>query len=330
MIKKILLILCGAVLALSLVACSCANENDEHEGHNHSSTTTQPTGNKDNNDSSEPPLVEKHQNHYWTGLEIAKNDSATSSSLLKGYCYECGDSLTKEVITIISYEEWKMALSKEGLSSFTTFANGVYTDYDVNGSKSWKINEGVQTEEYFINVDGKTSQSYADNFTGLALSYNSFVYNQETRSYVNNIDENTWVELGFADGKLLFHATNHKDGDVVQRTQTLFMNYDSAKVEVPTYFFEYFGEIIKKESLEKSSIGESGAEKVSSFLTALSFDGAYEISYLANGQMGVYFYFENETTDPIFNSQYTSVSVVAYDGKITSVTVGNNTLELTY
>ena len=330
--KKFLLLICIASLSLCLIACSCSNEQDDHSGHDHSSGTTASTNQNQPNDNggNEPPLAEKHKNHYWTGLEISENNSATSSSVIKGYCIECGDSLSREVVTTVTYEEWKASLSQAGLTAFTAYSNGLYTDYDENGSRSWKISDNTITEEYFIGIEGKNSQAYAERFAGFTLSYNSFTYNRETRSYVSYVDENTWVELGFADGKLFLHATNHKEGDTVNRTETLFFNYDSAKSEVPQYFFDTYEEIVKADKLSQSSIGKTAAEGLSAFLSVLSFDGAYEISYLPNDQLSVYIYLAEPQTDPIFNSQYDSVSIVAIDGKITSVTIGNNTVELSY
>ena len=156
-----------------MVSCSCEKEEaGEHDGHNHSTTTTTGTSQDGSDGSKEPPLVEKHKNHYWTNVEILENETATSSSLLKGYCYECGEALSKEVITIVSPDEWRAALSTEGLATFTAFSNGTYTDYNEKGSKSWRVSGGIQTEEYCVGVEGETSREYAERFAGFALGYN--------------------------------------------------------------------------------------------------------------------------------------------------------------
>ena len=45
-----------------------------------------------------------------------------------------------------------------------------------------------------------------------------------------------------------------------------------------------------------------------------------------NGGLSVYFYYENSQTDPIFNSQYNTVTISAQDERIKSITIGNSTL----
>lgn len=328
MIKRYILAVCIALLALALFGCSCAKE----EEHNHSTPTSQAgTGDRpDNNNPPAPPLVDKECTHYWTNVKMEYKETETSSVTVKGECYECRKALSREVVTVVTYEEWIKALSSESFGSFTVCNGKTYTDYAPNGSKRWKIVNDIYTEEYFMGVEEKTSSEYAENFEGFSMSYGNFKYNQETRTYVQKINEQSSVELGFADGKLLFHATNNIKGDHVQRTESYYVNYDNVKVELPSYFFTQYEALTSREELEKTAIGEAGAAKVLEILSGVSFDSGCEVSFLENGRLGVYFYLDEARVDPLFGGTYTSVSIVANNGKLLTLTVGNNTLDFTY
>ena len=233
----------------------------------------------------------------------------------------------REAITTVSLGEWKKALSSEDLKSFTVFAGNSYTDYDETSSLSWRIINDIFSEDYYINSSTKNSAAYLnENYGGYALMYNKFTYSMETRTYIYEVNENSRVELGFADGNLIYHSTTSKNGENIKKSDTLYLNHNKIEITVPDYFYEIYEKMIAEENIVSSSLSASMRKTVAEFLKTLTFDGTFEISFLENGGLSVYFSYENTQTDPIFNSQYNSITISAQDERIESITIGNSTL----
>lgn len=324
-----LLILATLCLIFGLCSCSCSTDDNEHN-HNHStgSSTINSTGNstRPDNQNPEPPNTDIKCEHYWYNVEIDKETSSTSSVYLKGSCYLCGDSLMREAITTVSLSEWKKALSSEELKSFTVFAGNSYTDYDESSALSWKIDNDIFTEDYYINSTKNSTSYLTEKYSGYSLMYSKFTYNMDSRTYVYNLDESSTIELGFADGQLIYHSSTSKNGDNVKKSDTLYLNHNKITVSVPDYFYDIFDKMIAEENLTSTSLSASMRTKVAEFLKSLNFDGSFEISFLENGGLSVYFSYENSKTDPIFNEQYSSITIYAQDEKIKSITIGNSSL----
>lgn len=326
--KAFLLILVTLCLIFTLCSCSCTTDNGEHN-HNHStgSSVDNSTGSstRPDNQNPTPPNTDIECEHYWYNVEIDKATSSTSSVYLKGTCYLCGDSLMREAITTVSLSEWKAALSSEELKSFTVFAGNNYTDFDENSSLSWRIKNDIFSEDYYINSNKNSASYLEEKYGGYSLMYSKFTYSMETRTYIYDLDESTKVELGFADGQLIYHSTT-KNGENIKKSETLYLNHNKITISVPNYFYEIFERMIAEENLTSTSLSASMRNDVAEFLKELTFDGSFEISFLENGGLSVYFLYENSLTDPIFNSQYNSITILAQDEKIKSVTIGNSTL----
>ena len=330
--NKIFALLCfilALLLAFSaLISCSCQDENTENstpQSQNNTSTSTQGSVNSGTN---EDHLVDdKNHKHYWYNVTVDKSSSATSTATLKGKCYTCGDFLQKDVITTVTFDEWKNALSFEGLRSFTQIQGSTYTDYDENGAMSWKIEDNIYTDSYFLNSDTKNSSVIANNFLSYTISssFNSFKYNQETRTYIQKSGDIV-TELGFADGKLLSYCVSDSKNE--HKSVSIFINYDSVKVEAPSYIYDYYKTLISTDALFVGLQSRSQAEKLHTLLSSMSFDEKWEMSHLKNGVLSVYFYVNSTEKDPIFNESYDSVSIVSSNGKITSVHIGNNVIEM--
>jgi hypothetical protein len=330
MIKRLLiLILALACLTVVFCACSCNDENNEENTPPTSSSIN--NSRPDNQNPVPPPLVNKPCEHYWYKTQIDKNTSSTSSIMLKGECYLCGDYLSREAITTVSYNEWKDALSLVGLNSFTVFNSNTYTDYTENSIRRWKIASSVFTEEFFINSENNNASTYVkESFSGYALMYNSFVYSMDTRTYIYQINDQSHIELGFADSKLVYHATVTKDGHNTQKSETLYLNHGKIDIEIPTYFDGIYNKATSKNVIEGSTLSASMANSVYEFIRSLKFEGSYEISFLENGKLSVHFYLNPQSPDPIFNEQYTSATVVIDNDKLEALVIGTNSIELDY
>ena len=321
-IKILFLILAVACLIFALCACSCEapdSDNSTSSSHEHSHAP-------DNQNPEPPKSPEKECLHYWYNVTVDRSTSAKGSVILNGECWNCGDKLTKEVITFIDREEWASAMSQEGMKSFTLNNGITYTNYDENGSMSWRVSgeSKIYTEEYFVNT-GKNSVNYVtENFSGYLLMYNDFKYDDQTKSYVHKINDTSRVEIMFADGKLFSVITVSGSS----KTEYKYLNHGVASAGVPQYFFNMYENVISEEAIKNTSLSADMAEKVSAFLKTLSFELPHEISFLENGGLSVYFYVANGENDPIFGEKYESVTVVAQDEKITGLTIGNNTIDL--
>ncbi|MBO5262257.1 MAG: hypothetical protein J6B45_04345 [Clostridia bacterium] len=351
MMKKAFLIILS-VMCLYFVLCSCScNQNNSTVGessHNHSnetdgsantntgtsSSTPTPPSNKDegNGDITAPEtkceLSDK--GHYWKDVSINKNTSAAGTIAVSGKCHLCGDSLYKVSTSLVEYNEWKNALSQERLSSFTAVIGDEYTDYSESGSISWRIKEGTYTSDYYVNFDTKNSIEYAKNFQGFALQYYDFKYDSISKTYVYWINENSFVELGFADGDLIYHATVTKKGDREEKTATLYLNHQRITVEAPDFIIEKFENAVSLEALKASSLSASNAESIYNELKSFSFDLKFEASLLENDGLSVYFYLNSPKTDPIYGDTYSTASIIIKEGKATSISFGNTTFDLTY
>lgn len=337
--KRLFLIFCG-VMCLFFVLCSCGDDSEGSDLLTNSGNQTSSSipiipdgGNVDDDEQVVfPPETDCPANelgHYWKNVTIDKKTSSSGSVILRGTCFNCGDSLGKEVITLVDHDGWKRALSSDGLNSFTMIVNNEYTDFDENGSLAWRIINNNYTQDLFVNSE-KNSSNHAIKFSGflLAESYNKFTYDQTTKTYVYK-DDNTRIELGFADGTLLLHSVS----SLVQEspvTTSVYVNHGRIKIEAPKYLTDSFSKAASLDALSKSTLTDSQAEKLFEVLSSLSFDSSFEASYLENGQVSVYFILENEKIDPFFDLKYSTVSVSMTDDKITSVSFDGNKVELSY
>ena len=333
--KRLFLLFCG-VMCLFFVLCSCGDDTENVPTSSSINVGTVPTKPSGGNIDDEPVVFPPETSceasqlgHYWKNVRIEKNTSSTGSIIIRGVCDRCGDTLGKEAITLVSREEWVSALSAEGLNSFTVIRNDEYTDFDENGSLIWRIKDDVYTQDLFVNSD-KNSTSHALNFSAFLLSesYNKFKYDQSSRAYVYE-ENNTRVELGFADGKLLFHSFKSlSDGS--NPVTSVYVNHGRIKIEAPNYLIQSFSKMTAFEKISKSTLSKDDKEKLFNELKALSFDSQFEASYLENGKVSVYFYLENEKTDPFFDQKYSSVTVYFVDDRLSSVSFGNNRIDVDY
>lgn len=324
--KKRIFILILAVACLIFALSACSNE--EEHNHDHSTNTTQSTQ-KPGGTVGGGTVIEC-ENHYWYNVTLDTKTESTNTAIMKGNCYLCGDILSKEVITGIDHDDWKNALLPEAFNVFTLVNGVTYTTYGEDGAMSWRIVNNVYSEEYFVNYPEKSGLVYGKNLEGYSLMHTEFTYNESTKTYFYEIDENRRIEMGFADKKLFSLSTHTNENGEWKKATTQYLNYGIDMTAVPDYFFAQYEKITSIEAISKSSVSQSDAQKISEFLSSLSFDLKHEISYLENGGLSVYFYIENGLNDPIFGGNYSSVSIVALDDKITSLTVGNNTIEFTY
>ena len=330
MSKKIFALILVAMCFI-FVFCACTDNNEENCENEHSSSSSNNDVILDNKNPTPPPPADINCEHYWYKASIDKNTSSTSSVYLKGECYLCGDYLSKEVITTVSYSEWKNALSVNSLNSFTVFNSNTYVDYTDKSSRKWKTENGIFTEEFFISSEKSNANLYVtEKFSGYALMYNDFVYSMESRTYIYKINETSHIELGFADGALLYHSVVNSDSHNEQKSDTLYLNHGKINIELPDYFDGIYNSATSKEIIESSSLSQSMANQAYEFIRSLKFEGAYEVSFLENGKLSVLFYLNTQELDPIFGEQYSSATVVIDNEKITSLVIGNNTIEFDY
>ena len=303
------------------------HDEEEHD-HDHPTNTTQSTQ-KPGGTVGGGTVIEC-ENHYWYGVTLDTKTESTNTAIMKGSCYLCGDTLSKEVITGIDHDDWKIALSPDSFKVVTVVSGVNYTNYSENGSMAWRIVNNIYSEQYFVNYPEKSGTEYGKNLEGYSLMHTEFTYNESTKSYFYENDKGEKFELCFADKKL-FSITVHgaQDSHGAKET-TQYLNYGIDMTYVPDYFFNHYEKITSVDAINKASISYSNAEKISEFLSSLSFDVKHEIAYLENGGLSVYFYIENGVNDPIFGGNYSSVSIVAQDEKITALTIGNNSIEFTY
>ena len=330
-IKSVCLIFSILLIFSALISCSCGDDstvNSTPVSQIVSTESSVNSNNPGNTGSNEDHLVDdKDHNHYWFNLSVDKTSSATSTATLKGKCYTCGDFLEKDVITTVTFDEWKNALSADGLKSFTHIQGDTYTDYDENGSLSWIVEDNIYTETFYLNSDTNTSTAYAENFLAYTFSatFNSFKYNQETRTYCRT-ENGITTEIGFANGNLFsFAFSNEEDG---HSSVNYYVNHGTLKIEAPDYIFDYYNSLITVDALFAGVQSTSQAEKLHTLLSSMSFDNKCEIAHMKNGVLSVYFYVNSEEKDPIFDSSYDFISIVASNGKITSIHIGNNTIEM--
>lgn len=350
--KQIFLILC-VVMCLFLALCSCSCNNNGASGqssHNHDHEHSDSTGNSTSSNGSTgsttptPPSDKNEGNgditspetkcelsdkgHYWKNVSINKNTSAAGTIAISGKCHLCKDNLYKVATSLIEYNEWKEALSAEKLSSFTAVTGNEYTDYDKNGSISWRIKDNIYTADYFINSTTKNSTEYAKNFQGFSLQYYDFKYDSLSKTYVYWVNQNSYIELGFADGDLIYHATVTKNGDREEKTATLYLNHQRITVSTPDFIVEKFNSALNLEDLKSSSLSQSDAQSIYNELKALSFECSFEASLLENDGLSIYFYLNSQKTEPVYGGTYSTASVVIKDGAITSISFGNTTFEI--
>lgn len=300
-----------------------------------SSTNGENGGAEDNNDSEisapETPCELSSLGHYWSNVTINKNTSATGTVAISGKCDLCKDDLYKVCTSLVDYNEWKDALSEAGLSSFTEVIGKEYTDYDENGSISWRVDEeGTYTADYFIKSDKKNSVAYSNRFKGFLLQYNDFKYNSISKTYVYWINEKSYIELGFANGKLISHSTCTQNGDREEKSTNLFLNHQRIKIESPDFIEAKLWNALSLEKLNESNVGSSLAESIYNELSKLNFNGSYEASMLKNDEVSIYFYLDKAGKNPVSGEDYYTASVVVIDGKITKVVFGSTSIEIEY
>ena len=361
--KRLFLLLCG-VMCLFLALCSCTDDT-ENDGHDHGnsntgssvtsdsptnsdlssgSNNTDTSGSNNTNDNTnnntdnknevsapETPCELNSTGHYWSKVSINKNTSASGTIAISGKCDLCGDELYKVATTLVDYEEWKNALSEEGLSSFTAVSGNEYTDYSKNGVMSWRVDEkGTYTADYYINVSGKNSVEYAQNFKGFALQYSSFEYDSISKTYVYWINEKSYVELGFADGKLISHSTCTVKDSHEEKSTTLYLNHQRVGVFCPDFIVQKFDNAVTLEKLKASNVSSTIAEGIFDQLSSFSFNGELEISMLENDEVSIYFYLNSAGKSPISGEDYYTATVIIIDGYVTSVSFGSSSTELKY
>lgn len=337
--KRLFFIFCG-VMCLFLMLCSCGDDSGSSALSSQITTSSivlpdVPGGGGVRDDEEQvvfPPETDcpaTELGHYWKDVTIERDTSSSGSVIVRGICYNCGDRLGKEAVSLVDREQWKAALSEDGLKSFTVIMNNEYTDYDENGSLVWRIKNNVFTQDMFVNSE-KNSTSHALNYAGflLAESYNKFTYDQNSKTYVYN-DVNSKIELGFADGTLLYYSFESLTQDGA-KSSAIYVNHGRIKIEAPFYLTSSFERMTSLEEISKATISNEYANSLYNALSTLSFDSKFEASYLENGKISVYFYLENESVDPIFGEKYSSVSVIFDSDRLSSVSFGNNKIELLY
>lgn len=331
--KRLFLLFCG-VMCLFFVLCSCGDDEATTTTTTMSTVSSQPDGGNvdDSNQTVFAPETSCPANelgHYWKDVTLDTNTGTDGSIIIRGTCYNCGEKLGKESVSLVSFEEWKSALSQEGLSSFTTIKGTEYSDFDESNMISWRIKNTVFTQELFFGT-GKNSGKHSLNFAGFALaeSYNKFAYDTSSKSYVYT-EGNVKVSLGFADGKLLSHSVESTDSHSSKST-TLYVNHGRIKIDVPSYIISYFAQMTSVESLSQSLNSERDVSLLANALSALSMESSFEVAYLENSKVSYYFVLDSEKTDPFFDSIYSTVSVVIEYDRVISVSFGNNTIELSY
>lgn len=354
--KQLFLLLC-AMMCLFLVLCSCGDDEENPDsgssqgsyssnfsqgnGMSGSSTGNDDEINDENNEnenhenleisSPETPCKLSSLGHYWSDVSINKNTSASGTVAISGKCDLCGDSLYKVYTALVDYNEWKNAISESGLSSFTEVVGKEYTDYSKNGSLSWRFDDnGTYTADYFVNISENSSTAYSQKFQGFSLQYNDFKYDNVSKTYVYWINEKSYVELGFADGKLLSHSTCTVSNDDTRKTTTLYLNHGRVTVECPDFIVNKFNNSFSLSSLKQSNLGSSLAEGIYNELSRLSFNGSLEASLLKNDEVSIYFYLDKAGSCPISGENYFTASVVINDGTLSYVSFGSTSIEISY
>ena len=339
--KRLFILFCG-VMCLFLVLCSCGDttentDNSEDDSHDHShavsssqstnSSVSYPsdTGNSNNGDVTTPETECEFNEagHYWSQVKINKSTSSSSTVGVSGVCYLCGDSLYKVAVSVVNYDELKAALSPNAFSSFTVVNGSEYTDYDENGSISWREKDNVYTVDFYINSSTKNSQSQKDRFQ--AYRFDNFVYDDTTKTYKYKYDENSYAEFGFADGDLIYYAYAIKTDLGEEKTETLYLNYGRITVEKPDFVVEKYHNAMTLEKLLSSQLGESMAQKLYDELKNISFDGSFDAYLLENDTLSIYFQLSSLHKDSISGNEYSSVTVLIEDSSIISVSLGSTT-----
>ena len=331
--KRLFLLFCG-MMCLFFVLCSCGDGEGTTTTTTSNTVSSNPSGGNvdDSTQTVFPPETSCPANelgHYWKDITVNTNANSSGSVIVKGVCYNCGERLGKEAVSLVSFEEWKRALSEEGLSSFTTVKGTEYTDFDKNNMVSWRIKNNIFSQDFYFKTD-KNSAEHALNFSGFLLteSYNKFSYDQATKSYVY-IDGRVKISLGFADGYLLSHTVENLD-DSKSKVTTLYVNHGRIKIDVPDYTVDYFNNMTSLSALEKSTLSENDTQKIYTALSELSFESTLQVSYLENGKVSYYFILDSKKPDPFSDFEYSTASVVIEDDRIFSVSFGNTTYELSY
>ena len=329
--KRLFLLFCG-VMCLFFVLCSCGDDEVTTTTTTTGTVSSQPDGGNvdDSNQTVFAPETSCPANalgHYWKDVTVNTASNSSGSVIVKGVCYNCGEKLGKEAVSLVSFEEWKNALSSAGLSSFTTIKGTEYTDYDSKNALSWRIKNNVFTQDFYFGTN-KNSAEHALNFSGFLLteSYNKFTYDQATKSYVYE-DGNVKIFLGFADGCLLSHTVEGSSGS---KETTLYVNHGRIKIDVEDYVVNYFNDMTSVSALSKSILPQSYVQTLHSALTELSFESKTEVSYLENGKVCYYFFLDSQKTDPFGDSKYSTVAVIIEEDRVTSVSFGSTSYALSY
>ena len=321
-------------LIFALFSCSCSDENTDTPPTQNSTpqggSSTQNSTTNSTPSFPEPPLSDVVCSHYWKDVTVDTNTEATSTVIMKGTCYLCGDSLYEEHISTVTYEEWKKALSPDYINSFTVFVGNTYTDYGEKNSMSWKISNNIHTESYYINL-GKNAASYlTEYYSGYitASMFNQFTYNREKRAYVYEINENSHIELCFANGYLISHSEVSTSEGKEKKSTTLYLNHNNINVNLPQYFYDHFKKITAENNIDSSALPSSHKEAIKKIIKGLDLNGKIEVAYLENGGLSVYFYLDREVINEVLNENYSSVTLVAKDDILESIIIGKSTFSL--
>lgn len=324
MIKRFLfLFLLITCLIFTLISCKGKEENTPVT----SFSSTQGTM-KDNQNPTPPPVVDNNKcEHIFSSVTVDKNTDSNYAVLLKSKCSICYKEITKEALCSVEAEEWRNALSLDGMKSFTLVNGVTSTDYCENIARRYKTVNDVYTEEYFIRNAKENSIYYVnENLLGYKIMYSDFEYNPEKRAYVYKLNDTSFVEIMFFDKKLLSISTVSLENEQEHKSTFYYLNQNLVSVSVPDYFFERYENMVSVEALKNAKVSSSDAEKINSLLTSISFEEIrYDISYSEHGGMGICFYFEESQVDPIFGDAYNEISISAEHDVMKELKIGNNT-----
>ena len=127
MTKRIItLILALTCLIFTFCACSCESTDETTQT---TKKTNTPQEEKPNDNSA---IIVKCD-HFWTDADFSTETDSTGSANITLKCGLCKKGISKEYLTRIDYEDWKLALGAENKTSFTLVNGGEVTNFAQNG-----------------------------------------------------------------------------------------------------------------------------------------------------------------------------------------------------
>lgn len=309
-------------LIFTLISCGEKEKNKPVSSVSSSSNFT-----PDNQNPNPPPVIDNEGcNHIFSSASVDTKTDSNYAISLKRKCNVCYKEITNEAISWVEAEEWRNAFSFENMKSFTLIHGVNNTDYSESITKKYKTVNNIYTEEYFISDPCENSEYYVnENLSGYKIMYSDFTYSPEKRAFVYQLNDTSYIEIMFADKKLLSISTVSLKNEIEEKSTFYYLNQGLINVSVPSYFFERYESMISVDSLKNAKVSSSDAEKINSLLGSIDFNSIrYEISYLENSVLGICFYFDQTLTDPIFNSTYDKITISAQHDIIKELTIGNN------